>query len=178
MPNWCENRVYLEATPSEIEAIVAAVKNQGDTKGLLDYLRPQPEHAEESETHMPNWWSWRVENWGTKWEVTAEIVSHSIADGWINLAFDSAWSPPIEALIHWGSESEETRSYNIRYIEWGMGFCGEADDEGLNESFSIPLTVEAVEELIPVDIDEEFGISEMVAQWEEEEAEEEEIEHA
>ena len=42
MPNWCENRVYLEATPSEIEAIVAAVKNQGDTKGLLDYLRPQP----------------------------------------------------------------------------------------------------------------------------------------
>lgn len=177
MPNWCENRVYLEATPSEIEAIVAAVKNQGDTKGFLNYLRPEPEHAEESETHMPNWWSWRVENWGTKWEVTAEIVSHSIADGWINLCFDSAWSPPVGALIHWESESTETRSYNIRYVEWGMGFCGEADDTGLNETFSIPTTVEAAKEEIPIDLDEEFGISEMIAQWEEE-AEQEEIEHA
>ena len=178
MPNWFENRVYISSSSDDIEAIIAAIQGQDDTNGLLSYLRPEPEYAEESETHMPNWWSWRVANWGTKWEVTAEIVSHSVSDGWINLAFDSAWSPPIEALDHWESQDSETRSFNIRYIEWGMGFCGEADDEGSNESFSIPLTVEAVEELIPVDIDEEFGISEMVAQWEEEEAEEEEIEHA
>jgi hypothetical protein len=35
-----------------------------------------------------------------------------------------------------------------------------------------------VQELIPVDIDEEFAISEMVAQWEREEVDEEEVEHA
>jgi hypothetical protein len=121
---------------------------------------------------MPNWYSWRVSNWGTKWEVSAEIISHSVEDGWINLAFDSAWSPPLEAFYAWEAADSESRSFNIRYVEWGMAFCGEADSRGINETYSIPLTAAEVQELIPVDIDEEFGISDNVAQWESEEAEE------
>ena len=170
MPNWCENRVYIEASPAEIEAILTAVQSEGD-KGLLSYLCPEPEYGPEIEGEMPNWWNWRVANWGTKWEVSAEVFSHSVADGWMNIAFDSAWSPPLEALYHW-EESVEDRSFNIRFIEWGMGFCGEADSSGYNENFSIPATVAEVELQIPSEIDEEFGISEMVAQWEAEEAEE------
>ena len=170
MPNWCENRVYIEASPAEIEAILTAVQSEGD-KGLLSYLRPEPEYGPEIEGEMPNWWNWRVANWGTKWEVSAEVFSHSVADGWMNIAFDSAWSPPLEALYHW-EESGEGRSFNIRFIEWGMAFCGEADSSGYNESFSIPATVADVQQQIPSEIDEEFGISEMVAQWEAEEAEE------
>jgi len=87
MPNWCENRVYLEASSAEIEAIIAAIQGQDDTKGLLSYLLPEPQYEEQDETHMPSWWSWRVGNWRTKWEVSAEITSHSVSDGWINLAF-------------------------------------------------------------------------------------------
>ena len=173
MPNWCENRVYLEASPAEIEAIIMAIQSDDDDeKGLLNYLRPEPEPGPEIEGEMPHWWNWRVANWGTKWEVSAEIVSHSVIDGWINLAFDSAWSPPLEAFYAWEAQSPETRSFNIRYIEWGMAFCGEADSNGINETYSIPTTAADVKEQIPIDIDEEFGISDSVAQWESEEAEE------
>jgi hypothetical protein len=37
MPNWCENRVYIESTPEQIEAIIAAILNESDKK-LLNYL--------------------------------------------------------------------------------------------------------------------------------------------
>ena len=172
MPNWCENRVYIEAPPSDIEAILMAVQSDDDKK-LLNYLRPEPTYPKENEENlMPNWWNWRVGNWGTKWEVHAEVISHSVADGWVNLAFDSAWSPPIEAFYHWESEGKD-RNFNIRFIEWGMAFCGECDSRGVNENFSIPGTVAEVELMIPTEIDEEFGISDMVAQWEEEELESE-----
>lgn len=174
MPNWCENRVYIEASSTAIVAIIDAIKSYDDTKGLLSYLRPEPTYGEDQEGDMPAWWNWRIKNWGTKGEVQAEIVSYSIADGWINLAFDSAWSPPVEAFYAWESAGEN-RSFNIRFIEWGMAFCGEADSAGVNETFNIPLTVAEVQELIPVDIDEEFGISEMVAQWEAEEQEAEQL---
>jgi hypothetical protein len=167
MPNWCENRVYIQAPPAEIEAIVAAVQSDGD-KLLLSYLHPEPEYGPEIEGDMPHWWNWRIANWGTKWEVNAEIASHSVADGWITLAFDSAWSPPIEAFYAW-EESGKDRSFNIRYVEWGMAFCGEADSNGENVSFSIPTTVAEVESIIPTAIDEEFGIADMVRQWEDEE---------
>jgi hypothetical protein len=145
-----------------------AVQNDGD-KGLLNYLRPEPDHGPEIEGEMPHWWNWRVANWGTKWEVSAEIVSHSVADGWINLAFDSAWAPPLEALYAWEAADSKSRSFNIRYIEWGMAFCGEADSHGINETFDIPVTLNGVQALIPVELDEEFVISDSVAQWEKEE---------
>ena len=171
MPNWCENRVYIEAPPEDIEAILMAVNNDDD-KNLLHYLRPEPEQeVEETAVVLPSWYGWRVQHWGTKWDVQAEVVSHSVSDGWINLAFDSAWSPPLEALYYWESAGEG-RSFNIRYIEWGMAFCGEADSSGYSEHFTIPVTVADVQAQIPIDLDEEFGISEMVAQWEAEEAEE------
>lgn len=173
MPNWCDNRVYIEAPPAEIEAIIAAVQNDGDKK-LLNYLRPEPEHGPDVVGEMPNWWNWRIANWGTKWEVQAEIISHSVADGWINLAFESAWSPPIDALYHWEAQSPENRGFDIRYIEWGMMFCGEADSQGINECFNIPYSVEDANNTIPYELNEEFGISDNIAQWIEDETETEE----
>lgn len=175
MPNWCENRVYIETSSEEIAAIVAAINAQdNEDVGLLNYLRPQPEYGDDtSDQVMPNWWNWRIENWGTKWEVQAEITSHDVEGGWINLAFESAWSPPVEALEHWASQSDD-RNFNIRYIEWGMMFCGEADSREESTYFEIPASVEEAKAIIPVELNEEFGISEAIAQWIEDEAEEQE----
>jgi hypothetical protein len=171
MPNWCENRVYIEAPSEDIQAILMSVDNDGE-KGLLNYLRPEPEYpADDVKDAMPNWWTWRIENWGTKWEVQAEVISLDVEGGWINLAFESAWSPPIEAFYAWESSGKD-RIFNIRFVEWGMMFCGEADSRGINESCEIPTTVAEVQLVIPTELDEEFGITELVAQWEEEEKEE------
>jgi hypothetical protein len=167
MPNWCENRVYLEASPSEIEAMLAAIQSDDD-KGLLNYLRP--EHESDQKGIMPNWYNWRIEQWGTKWEVQAQIISYSVSDGWLNIMFDSAWSPPIKAFTAWQSVDPENRNFNIRYIEWGMMFCGEADSRGANDIYHIPPTVAEVQQTVPIDLNEEFGISDCIAQWKQEEA--------
>ncbi len=166
MPNWCENRAYIEASQKDIDAIIQAVQSADDSK-LLSYLYPEPEYPEDVVGVMPSWYSWRVLHWGTKWEVDAEIVS--TGDGWINLSFYSAWGPPIAAFKNWVLQSDD-RSYNLRYIEWGMAFCGEDDSDGFSENYSIPLTEAEVAEQIPIELDEEFCITETVAQWEGEEA--------
>jgi hypothetical protein len=159
MPNWCENRVYIEATANDIGAIIAAV-NSGS---LLNYLNPQPEYGPSISGCLPEWYTWRSMNWGTKWEVSAEIISNDVE--WVNLAFDSAWSPPINALRSWESNGEGRR-FNIRYIEWGSMFCGEADSDGTDDYFIIPDNSADVAAHIPIDLNEEFGISDTVAQWE------------
>ena len=46
-----------------------------------------------------------------------------------------------------------------------MMFCGEHDSNGLQEHFSIPQTATEVKAIIPVELDEEFGISDSIAQW-------------
>ena len=84
--------------------------------------------------------------------------------------FDSAWSPPIAAIRHWESQDSENRSFNLRYIEWGGSFCGEEDSDGTSYSIDIPTTESACREVIPSELDEEFGITDAVAQWETEDA--------
>lgn len=161
MPNWCENRVYIEAPEQEIINLKKAIADGN----LLDYMVPQPTFEENAnDTGMPTWWNWRVNNWGTKWEVSAQITGE--AENSLYMWFDSAWSPPISAFRAW-QEAGPDRSANIRYVEWGMMFCGEWQD-GNGDYYNIPATVAEVEDMIPAELDEEFGISDMIAQWEDE----------
>lgn len=164
MPNWCENRLYIEAPESEILNILAAKDD------LLKYLRPQPEQldGELGDSILPAWYTWRIRNWGTKWDVQAEILPQSATA--LLIIFDSAWAPPIAALQHWQAQDSENRSFNLRFIEWGMAFCGEEDSDGTSYTLSIPLSVEECQKIIPPELDDEFGISDTVAQWEPEEA--------
>jgi len=162
MPNWCENHLYVEASEGEILNILAA------KDGLLNHMRPEPEHPEDVEGEMPQWYNWRVSNWGTKWDVQAEILPQSATA--LLIIFDSAWAPPIAALQHWQAQDSENRNFNLRYIEWGMAFVGEKDSDGTSCVFDIPTTVEECEETIPAELDDEFGICDTVAQWETEDS--------
>lgn len=165
MPNWCENHLYVECSKADLQNILAAAENGT----LLNYFYPEPEHGPDVTGAMPEWWNWRTDNWGTNREVQAEVLGFGIQQGYAHafIAFDSAWSPPIGALQHWESQAED-RSFNLRFIEWGMGFCGEADSAGANEVFHIPSNYKHVEEMIPEELDIEFAITETIAQWESE----------
>lgn len=164
MPNWCENHLYIEATESEIQNILAA------KEGLLNYMRPQPNQPEGDwgDSVLPAWYNWRIQNWGTKWDVQPEILPQS--ETALLIIFDSAWAPPIAAIRHWESQDSENRNFNLRYIEWGMCFCGEEDSDGTSYVIDIPTTVAACMDVVPAELDEEFGICDTVAQWETEEA--------
>ena len=68
---------------------------------------------------MPDWYDWRVDNWGTKWEV--DCHRNDYLDGTLTIGFDSAWGPPtlaFQQLANMGFEFE------ITYFEGGNCFGG------------------------------------------------------
>ena len=70
---------------------------------------------------MPDWYNWRVENWGTKWDVT-DIAFHETKVS-MSYEFDTAWSPPTD-VIRALSELFPTAYITHTYKEPGMGFGG------------------------------------------------------
>lgn len=155
MPNWCENSLYIAASEADIAAVKTAISDQA----FLNCLHPEPEHAESHDNNVvPAWYDWRIANWGTKCDVQAEITGETETSLYIH--FDSAWSPPIAALQHWIGQSDG-RTVNLRYIEWGMAFCGIFNNEE-NVSYSIPATASEVENSIPAELDVQFDIAQTI----------------
>ena len=180
MPNWCDNSIYIESDEETIAEIKLAIKESR----LLQYMHPMP--AELEGTTAPNegvnWYGWRVENWGTKWEVEATGDS-SFEDNdktMIQIWFDSAWAPPVGAYEHFYDRMiEQDKPIEIRanYIEWGMMFCGEWTN-GEDQYYTIPDTVELAREEIPEKVLELFGIIQVLEEMEENAAEQEERDNA
>ena len=70
------------------------------------------------------WWDWRVQNWGTKWEIdTKEVQAPQITDEGKSLFcyFNTAWSP---ALGIYDKLTEQGYQVEAYYFESGMAFCG------------------------------------------------------
>lgn len=112
MPNWCENTATLcHDDPEMLRRAVSAVKEGA----LLQEFVPMPEDIGEG------WWNWAIANWGTKWDIDeAHVVNEG--DGFVTIAFLSAWSPPVEAY----KKMEGELGFRIvaEYAEPGMCFQG------------------------------------------------------
>jgi hypothetical protein len=194
MPNWCNNTVQINhKDPAKMYALVEAV-NEGK---FCNFAIPVPESLhivagrvgddtdpeqiklqEQTMNNLSvygyaNWYDFCVNEWGTKWDVDPyDKVEYDDAHDkrGITFGFDSAWSPPTgvyEALMDQG--------YSVRayYYEPGMAFAGIHDENG-DDCYNIgDMTSETVKDAIPSDLDEMFGISECIAEYEAEEAEDE-----
>jgi len=183
MPNWCYNTVELT---HEDPKMIARAKSAFLDKGLLNEFVPVPEslritagylgddaeqkaleaqEASNLEKHgYRNWYDYCVNEWGTKWDVGGQEVN-DIPNGVI-LTFDSAWAPPTNAY-----EKLMAMGFQIRamYYEPGMGFCG-VWDNGQDDEYSLGgLNSDEVAELLPPELDEAYGISESIAEYEDEE---------
>ena len=192
MPNWCNNTVEItHSDPAKIRELVAAV-NEGK---FLNYCRPvpealqivagrvgaddNPEQIALQEQTMNNlsvygyatWYDFCVNEWGTKWDVDAiETIEVEGDVDHITFGFDSAWSPPTGAMEYLMEQGFTVRLY---YYEPGMAFAGIWED-GQDDCYDIGgYTSETVKEAIPEALDEMFGISETIANYEEEENENE-----
>jgi hypothetical protein len=68
---------------------------------LAEYAK-QPTH---DLTNGNDWYSWNIRNWGTKWDVAVvdnnsytDTEIEEIGEGIISYRFNTAWSPPIQAI--------------------------------------------------------------------------------
>jgi len=160
MPNHTDNRVILSHADSQMIDDIYNVMNTEDAE-LCNHLIPMPKELEgtTSPSDTPNWYDWRLENWGTKWDVY-ETQCTRINANTLQLYFYTAWSPPIpvfDKLVDMGFE------VNARYLDEGWGYIGEYND---GDDWSTT-DVESVVEDYP-DLDLEFGIGERIAEYAEE----------
>ena len=191
MPNWCSNHITVRGTdPVAIKRLADAFDN-GEfcgtvvpmpaelniTSGRLGDGEEQRElerkTAENIEKHgFANWYDFNVSKWGTKWEIGGNgNEAERDEDGLgFSAPFDSAWSPPIavcEALVEQGFEVV------LYYYEPGMGYCGKFED-GSDDYYEYSgENSNTVRAAIGSDLDDMFGISESMAEYEAENEEEE-----
>ena len=189
MPNWCNNSVEIY---HEDPAMIERARKAFNDGALLNEFIPVPEdlrntvsgsmgedkraeHEAQQEANgakhgYANWYDYCVNEWGTKWDVGADGNPAQDIPGGLMLGFDSAWAPPIAAY-----EKLMDMGFRIRamYFEGGMAFAGIFDENGDDYYDYGGLDSKGIAETLPVELDEAFGISEQVAEWEAENQEEE-----
>ena len=164
MPNHTDNRVILShEDPKQIDMIYN-IMNTEDTP-LCQTLIPMPKELEGTEglSDGPNWYNWRLSNWGTKWDIY-EAHCDRIDANQLNISFLSAWSPPdrvFHKLVEMGFEID------ARYFDEGWMYIGwflQEDGQLLDYCESdIDLAIATHPEL-----DEEFGVTKLNQEYEEE----------
>lgn len=173
MPNWCYNNFKVSGPKKDIDEFESFLdKHEG--KNWFDFFLPTPEELEK--VNSPNndaslaeqlyekygatdWYTWNVENWGCKWNCTA--------DNWlreedsISFSFQSPWSPPIHLY-----EFIEDHDLHVEasYLEEGMCFIGCYSD-GMDDCYEYT-DVESLD-MIPESLVEEWNLREQLEDFEE-----------
>lgn len=134
MPNWCFNNLRVDG---DNKASLTKFRDWLGQDGFkLSKISPLPSELENTsaptmletdETKRltqkygaADWYDWRIKNWGTKWDVDAEVDDN---DSILCITFDSAWAPPCAAIATLGNKFPDL-TFTLSYYEQGMGFAG------------------------------------------------------
>ena len=188
MPNWCNNNISIAGSTETLQPLWEEANKEGS--GLLQAMVPMPSELNDtvkgSDGDAVNWYDWRVNNWGTKWDVDTEgleFIDNGDGTGVITGYFDSAWSPPIEAYNTF-LDMMDGCSLEATYEEGGMDFAGiyeDGEDQGMDDISDYCRAVikgetalEDTPELFQK-LDEEFELIENRREYIEEEMAEEDV---
>ena len=189
MPNWCSNSITLRgSSQAKVQRLADAFREGKFCSAAI----PIPEELQNPDTGsyggdnaeekdrlreslvakygFSGWYDFCTNRWGTKWDVGDEHSIEMNDDGLgFRATFDSAWAPPTgvyEQLVEDGFEVVAT------YYESGMGFIGRWDN-GCDDYYELSgLNSQTVRDEIGEDLDDEYGISESMAEYESENEEE------
>lgn len=193
MPNWCYNTCTLVHEDRKMisRAVKAAQKDalfhefapvpqalsettEGSFGDALEQARLAAQREANRKTYgYSSWFDFAIGEWGTKWDISNGCGTYKIKkvdNGYsVTLGFDTAWSPPInfyDKLI----ELEFT--VDAMYYEPGANFCGHYYD-GSDDIYELSnLTSDEVKDQVPTEIDEHWGISQEMAEYEAEQVDE------
>jgi hypothetical protein len=189
MPNWCNNNLTLQhedpamikraaealergeflaefiPVPEQLQIVAGSVGDPDEQRKLEAQTKRNVE-----ELGYGNWYDYCVGEWGTKWDVGADGSTDVHPDGkMLHTYFDSAWAPPVRA---YEKLTELGFTVGAMYYEPGMAYCGTWDSEtGDNEYNLEGMSSQQVADELPSELDEAFGISEGIAEYEAEEEE-------
>jgi hypothetical protein len=184
MPNWCNNNLTLtHEDPKMIQRAYDALE-RGE---FLQEFIPVPEALKivagcvgdpveqaklEADTARNveeigygNWYDYCVGEWGTKWDVGEDGATDIHPNcKMLHTYFDSAWAPPVyayEKLVELGFGVE------AMYFEGGMGYAGSFSSEYGDQEINLEgMRADDIEREYP-ELDECFGISESMREYEE-----------
>ena len=153
MPNWCLNEVRIsfedEETRKEFEKAIEGERREVISVGpneekidqwvpcpvMFSSILPEPTYTVEGEGfdekyilengEVYDWYNWRVQHWGTKWE--PDIIHYDVElDGReIYMELYTAWGPPAGIYNKLCEDWEDKGVYiNWFYREDGMQFAG------------------------------------------------------
>ena len=189
MPNWCGNTLTL--THEDPEMIARAKAAFAEGRFLSEFI-PVPQDLNETvagshndpeqqdrlvtqtqiniEKHgYGNWYDYCINEWGTKWDVGDGQGIQSWDEHELIVYFDSAWSPPVaayEKLLDLGFGVYAT------YYEPGCAFAG-IFEGGLDDYYDLSnMDSGDVQQQLPPELDDSFGISESMAEFESEQEDE------
>ena len=193
MPNWCDNQVTITGPKSVIDKIEKIAKEEKGAGGLLNFFHPMPKELKDTTADgskdkemikkygYSDWYGWACDNWGTKWDlnefygVERELTPEG--DSMISFAFSSAWSPPIGAYEYFLAKNEDC-TLEAHYYEGGCDFMG-IWDNGDDRCYA-PSNYKSDDKFFESgdgwSLDNYFGITESMAEYEaEQEAEKEDV---
>lgn len=129
MPNHCQNKLTLQNGGDILNVLNPYLTEATDNFYKFDFQKiiPMDEKLLEGE----EWYDWRVQNWGTKWDG----YDGRISDDGSAFTFDTAWAPPTPVIKKLAEITGE--KFTLEYIEEGMFFCGryKAGQEGDYDEF-------------------------------------------
>lgn len=165
MPNWCDAYVFIYANSAEELGKLLEKAAEGTHKVGTDWDKETREYK--TITEVPNvfsfenflptppellegqgWYDWRVDNWGTKWDLGQDAVSIGQIEPTndpdleykyqVGLGFQTAWSPALPVFQKIASDFDVYIEY--KFIEEGMAFFGIAriDKDGTEEDVREP----------------------------------------
>lgn len=116
MPNHCNNQLTLANEQNLLSVLNPYLTFKGEDDYDFDFQKIIP--MDEELLKGEDWYSWRVENWGTKWEGYDGRFSYDRTA----FSFETAWSPPIPVIKKLAELTGGT--FVLQYIEEGCDFCG------------------------------------------------------
>jgi hypothetical protein len=131
MPNYVSNQLKVYGT----DELLNQFKNENikviyeDNVEGLDFGAVVPEPTfdspeEQEKFNRENWYDWRIENWGTKWNSCSSW--YELEKEEMIIGFDTAWSPPENWFRELVKKYPNLHFY-LTYDEAGMGFMGEME---------------------------------------------------
>ena len=141
MPNWCHNRLRVSGNAQLLDEFADAVRElhppEGEDAASIDFERlvPMPDEYREidedgnpvlgGEHGLPGWWTWRSQNWGTKWNAMyPEPLERPPLEG-LRYSFLTAWSPPLPWVTA-AAEQYPDLTFDIEYAEEFAHYAGRA----------------------------------------------------